>query len=81
MPGDIVYVDFVTENLQVQYNSSQAWYVLPNQEEDEVLLFKSAESEETASQGEFTFCVACTYLMLMTVNSMPSCRVLQSTSQ
>lgn len=58
MPGDIVYVDFVTENLQVQYNSSQAWYYLPSQEEDEILIFKSAESEDGASQGEFTFAEA-----------------------
>jgi hypothetical protein len=60
MPDDIVYVDFVTENLQVRYNCSQAWYFLPDQQEDEVLIFKSAESEDVASHGESPSNVACT---------------------
>ncbi|KAK8084483.1 hypothetical protein PG997_005754 [Apiospora hydei] len=51
MPGDIVFREFFTENIQVHYNSKQVWYWLPEQTVDEVLLFKSAESDANSAQG------------------------------
>ncbi|KAK8068767.1 CMCJ-like methyltransferase [Apiospora phragmitis] len=51
MPGDIVFRKFFTENLQVHYNAKHAWYWLPGQTVDEVLIFKSAESDVSRSQG------------------------------
>lgn len=51
MPGDIVYKNFVTENLQVHYRSKQVWYYLSDQTVDEVIIFKSAESDPSKSQG------------------------------
>ncbi|KAK7992997.1 tetratricopeptide repeat domain-containing protein [Apiospora saccharicola] len=51
MPGDIVFRKFVTENLQIHHNPRQAWYWLPGQTVDEVLIFKSAESDGTCAQG------------------------------
>ena len=54
MPGDIVYTDWATENLQVHYNDRQQWYYLPDQTVDEVLIFKSAESSPDKSQGKWT---------------------------
>lgn len=51
MPGDIVFREFATENLQVHYSPSHTWYWLPRQTVDEVLIFKSAESDATCTQG------------------------------
>ncbi|KAK6855172.1 CmcJ-like methyltransferase [Apiospora arundinis] len=51
MPGDIVFRKFVTENLQIHHNPRQAWYWLPGQTVDEVLIFKSAESDPARAQG------------------------------
>ena len=45
MPGDIVYRNWSTENLQVHYHEDQRWYYLPEQMPSEVLIFKSAESD------------------------------------
>lgn len=52
MPGDIVYSEWATENLQVHYNDEQQWYYLPDQTGDELLIFKSAESSPDKSQGK-----------------------------
>ncbi|KAK8131606.1 hypothetical protein PG984_008044 [Apiospora sp. TS-2023a] len=51
MPGDIVFREFFTENMQIHYSSKHVWYWLPEQTVDEVLLFKSAESDATCPQG------------------------------
>ena len=51
MPGDIVYTNFVTENVQVCHNSRQPWYYLSDQMPNEALLFKSAESLRGVAQG------------------------------
>lgn len=53
IPGDIVFDDFVTENLQVFHNPSSQWYYLPDQKDSEVLVFKSADSEEGPHSGMF----------------------------
>ena len=45
VPGDIVQVDRVTENMQIHYNDDQKWYYLSNQMPSEMLLFKNADSE------------------------------------
>ncbi|PMD20216.1 hypothetical protein NA56DRAFT_671594 [Hyaloscypha hepaticicola] len=47
MAGDIVYENFVTENLQIMHNSDQKWFYLPDQTTSEVLIFKSADSEHS----------------------------------
>ncbi|OKL58530.1 hypothetical protein UA08_06367 [Talaromyces atroroseus] len=53
MPGDIVFDDFYTENLQVLYNPSYKWYYLPDQNTWEASIFKSADSWE----GEAAACI------------------------
>ncbi|KAK0102664.1 hypothetical protein ONS95_006268 [Cadophora gregata] len=50
-PGDIVYKDWVTENVQVNYASTQRWYWLPEQTVSELIIFKSADSDDTACQA------------------------------
>ncbi|KAK8018781.1 tetratricopeptide repeat domain containing protein [Apiospora marii] len=52
MPGDIVFRRFFTENLQVHHNPKHAWYWLPRQTVDEVLIFKSAESDASCAQAD-----------------------------
>ncbi|KAL6691219.1 hypothetical protein J3F84DRAFT_397748 [Trichoderma pleuroticola] len=49
--GDIVFDDFVTENLQIFPNPAFRWYYLPDQNTWESLIFKSADSDKTAIQG------------------------------
>lgn len=51
--GDIVFDDFVTENLQVFPSQNFQWYYVPEQNNWEVLMFKSADSDETAVPGMF----------------------------
>ncbi|KAM7183027.1 hypothetical protein V8F33_013855 [Rhypophila sp. PSN 637] len=51
VPSDIVYEGWVTENMQVHYNPDQTWYYLPDHTIDEVLIFKSAESDPGKSQA------------------------------
>ncbi|KAI0190347.1 hypothetical protein F4808DRAFT_453878 [Astrocystis sublimbata] len=51
MPSDVVYEKWVTENLQVHFRDTQEWYYLPDQTEDEVLIFKSAEGSPDKSQA------------------------------
>jgi hypothetical protein len=48
---DTVASDFVdswgySENVQVHYNKGQRWYYISNQMPNELLVFKSADSEE-----------------------------------
>jgi len=45
MPADIVFPDWVTENLQIHHNSSHEWYWLADQTPSELLIFKSADSD------------------------------------
>ncbi|THX10073.1 hypothetical protein D6D13_05583 [Aureobasidium pullulans] len=51
MPGDIVFTNWTTENLQVMHSSAQKWYWLPGQLPEEVLIFKSAESLKSSAPG------------------------------
>jgi hypothetical protein len=51
MPGDIVFDDFYTENLQVLYNPDFKWYYLPDQNTWEASIFKSADSWESEAPG------------------------------
>lgn len=52
MPGDIVFTNWTTENLQVMHSSAQKWYWLPGQLPEEVLIFKSAESLKSSAPGQ-----------------------------
>ncbi|KAK0511024.1 hypothetical protein JMJ35_006576 [Cladonia borealis] len=45
VPGDIVQIDRVTENLQIHFNENQKWFYLSNQMPSEMLVFKNADSE------------------------------------
>lgn len=51
-PGDIVYKDWATENVQVNYSPLQQWYWLPEQTVSELLIFKSADSRNSTCQGQ-----------------------------
>ncbi|KAI0396028.1 hypothetical protein F5Y17DRAFT_420865 [Xylariaceae sp. FL0594] len=44
VPSDVVFDDFVTENIQIYHNPAMQWYYLPDQESWEALIFKSADS-------------------------------------
>ena len=44
VPGDIVQIDRVTENLQMHFNERQRWFYLSNQMPSEMLVFKNADS-------------------------------------
>lgn len=44
VPGDVVFDDFVTENIKVYHNPAQKWYYLPDQQISEALIFKSSDS-------------------------------------
>jgi len=57
MAGDIVYENFVTENLQVMHNPDQKWFYLPDQATSEVLIFKSADSEHSDTPGESPYAI------------------------
>lgn len=53
--GDIVFDDFVTENLQVFPSPQFKWYYLPDHNTWEAIIFKSADSDETSRvPGMFT---------------------------
>lgn len=45
VPGDIVQIDRVTENMQIHNNEKQQWFYLSDQMPSEMLLFKNADSE------------------------------------
>lgn len=53
VPSDIIFSpDSITENFTVHFNPEQKWYWLPNQSEDEVLVFKAFDSDYTEGAGE-----------------------------
>lgn len=54
MSADIVYPNWVTENVQVHYNERQKWYYLSNQMPSEVLVFRSAQSDHDKPDGKLT---------------------------
>ncbi|KAK5995288.1 Fe(II)/2-oxoglutarate-dependent dioxygenase nvfI-like protein [Cladobotryum mycophilum] len=49
--GDIVFDEFVTENLQIFPSPNFQWYYLPDQNIWEALVFKSADSDGTTVPG------------------------------
>ncbi|CAI7659319.1 unnamed protein product [Penicillium palitans] len=46
VPSDIIYPNYVAENLMLHYSSNQTWYWLPDQQPDEVLVFKAVDSDK-----------------------------------
>ena len=52
MSADIVYPNWVTENVQVHYKEDQEWYYLSNQVPSEVLVFTSAQSNRGKPDGK-----------------------------
>ena len=51
-PADIVYPQWVTENLQVHYNKGQKWYYLSKQLPSEVIVFTSMQSNPDKPDGK-----------------------------
>ncbi|KAJ4402240.1 hypothetical protein N0V85_005350 [Neurospora sp. IMI 360204] len=47
--SDVVFDDFVTENLQIYHNPAFEWYYLPDHNTWEALIFKSADSDPSAA--------------------------------
>lgn len=43
--SDVIYPNYVAENFLVHFNENQKWYWLPDQAEDEVLVFKAVDSD------------------------------------
>ncbi|KAI1411460.1 hypothetical protein F5Y13DRAFT_165750 [Hypoxylon sp. FL1857] len=41
---DIIYPNYVAENRMVHFNENQKWYWLPDQTEDEILVFKAVDT-------------------------------------
>jgi hypothetical protein len=52
VPTDIIYPNYVAENCMVHFNENQKWYWLPDQEADEVLVFKAVDSDDPNSWRE-----------------------------
>ena len=50
--ADIVYPNWVTENVQVYFHEAQRWYWLPKQMPTEVLVFTSAQSNHNKLEGK-----------------------------
>lgn len=44
-PGDLVYDDYVIENMQLHYADGQKWYYLSEQSADEAWVFIQSDSE------------------------------------
>lgn len=51
--NDVIYPNFVAENLMIHYNKQQKWYWLPDQAKDEVLVFKAVDSDATRNNRMF----------------------------
>lgn len=49
--SDVVFDDFVTENLQIFHSPNFQWYYLPDHHPDEALIFKSSDSEPGEGVG------------------------------
>lgn len=49
--SDVIFDDFVTENLQIFHSDNFQWYYLPDQNTWEVLIFKSGDSEPGQGVG------------------------------
>ncbi|CCC14295.1 hypothetical protein SMACR_08858 [Sordaria macrospora] len=47
--SDVVFDDFVTENLQIYPNPASEWYYLPDHNTWEALIFKSGDSDPSAA--------------------------------
>lgn len=47
---DVIFDDFVTENLQIFHSDSFQWYYLPDQNTWEVLIFKSGDKGARAGR-------------------------------
>ncbi|AEO67443.1 uncharacterized protein THITE_2050501, partial [Thermothielavioides terrestris NRRL 8126] len=43
---DVVYPDWISEDVLVHYNENQEWWFFPEQRPDEILIFKSVDSEK-----------------------------------
>ena len=50
--SDVLYPKYVTENMYLHFDESQKWYWLPDQSEDELLLFKAMDSGSSCSWRE-----------------------------
>jgi hypothetical protein len=49
-PADVVSLEQAIENMVVHYNPKQQWYYLSNQEPNELLIFRQADSENRQGQ-------------------------------
>ncbi|KAI1425309.1 hypothetical protein F5Y12DRAFT_784740 [Xylaria sp. FL1777] len=49
--SDVVFDDFVTENVQMYHNPKFQWYYLPDHNTWEALIFKSADSQDGRTAG------------------------------
>lgn len=79
IPADIVYPNWVTENVQVHYNEAQRWYYLPKQMPSEVLVFTSAHSDDARLEGKESSLVhSLEWLSDTKYCRLSACRVLQS---
>ena len=50
--SDVIYPNYLAENRLVHYNDNQRWYWLPDQAENEVLVFKAVDSNPQKCNGE-----------------------------
>jgi hypothetical protein len=44
-PGDLVYDDYVVENMQLHYTNDQKWYYISDQGQDEAWVFVQSDSD------------------------------------
>lgn len=50
-PGDLVYDDYVVENMQLHYASNQKWYYLSDQGPEEAWVFVQSDSDKTKTKA------------------------------
>ncbi|OAA70228.1 hypothetical protein ISF_02202 [Cordyceps fumosorosea ARSEF 2679] len=49
LPADVIYPNYLAENCMIHFNPNQRWYWLPEQESDEILIFKAIDSSNPTS--------------------------------
>jgi len=74
VPGDVVFDDFVTENIKVYHDPAHKWYYLPDQQISEALIFKSSDSVHSTAPGMTKQPDVIQNLMLTVISRYP-CRL------
>lgn len=84
IPADVVFDNFVTENVQIIHSPDLQWYYLPDHNTTEALIFKNGDSKEGPAAGmkQLPSAVPISSYAMVTDESyatrLPALRILQS---